>query len=177
MNRKIIAAVCIVGTMGIGALAFAEGGEILNTMETVTFAVSCGDGTLDWGLVGQHALISKTDDSQYCSNDSVGTSVDWQFKGEDMTGPGGTMALETHTDYPVLNAYTLGLTPDADATGRTMSEMLILSKTLQPPVGTMPPFAPGEILSFDQRLITATSITIGGEFSGKIYISATKSAL
>ena len=176
MNAKrTIAVLSLISIFGVSCLAFADDAEILMTVSTVGMSVECGDGSIAWGTLLQGTLTQKTDETQWCTNNSVGYGIDWQFKSQDMTNEtGGTLALETHSGYPTGNGFTIALTPKTGLAlpNRTLNEMLILSKTFQPPQGTLAKFLPGEIINFDQRFIMANKVTVFGEFSNKIYITA-----
>jgi len=176
MNAKrTIAVLSLISIFGVSCLAFADDAEILMTVSTVGMSVECGNGSIAWRTLLQGTLTQKTDSTQHCKNNSVGYGIDWQFKSEDLTnGTGGTLALETHSGYPTGNGFTIALTPKTGLAlpNRTLNEMLILSKTFQPPQGTLAKFLPGEIINFDQRFIMGNVITVFGEFSNKIYITA-----
>ena len=180
---KIIACLSLISIFGVSCLAFADDAKILMTVSTVGMSVECGsDKSIAWGTVLQDTPpIYKTDDTQYCTNNSVGYGIDSQFRSEDMTNrTGGTLALETHAGFPEGNGFTIALTPKLGLTlpNRTLTDingvnnMLILSKTFRPPEGTMAKFLPGQIVNFNQRFIMGNVITVFGEFSNKIYITA-----
>jgi len=190
MNAKrTIAVLSLISIFGVSCLAFADEAEILMTVSTVSMSVECGNGSIAWGTLLQGTLTQKTDSTQHCKNNSVGYGIDWQFRSEDMTnGTGGTLALAldpVNTDlgfggYPAENGFTIALTPKLGLTlpNRTLTDInghndiLILSKTFQPPQGTLAKFLPGEIINFDQRFIMANKVTVFGKFSNKIYITA-----
>ena len=190
MNAKrTIAVLSLISIFGIAGLSFADDAEILMTVSTVGMSVECGDGSIAWGTLLQGTLTQKTDSTQHCKNNSVGYGIDWQFRSEDMTnGTGGTLALALDPvkpdlgfgGYPEGNGFTIALTPKLGLSlpDRTLTDIngvnniLILSKTFQPPEGTMAKFLPGQIIHFNQRFIMGKIITVFGKFSNKIYITA-----
>ena len=181
MNAKrTIAVLSLISIFGVSCLAFADDAEILMTVSTVGMSVECGDGSIAWGTLLQGTLTQKTDETQWCTNNSVGYGIDWQFKSQDMTNrTGGTLALETHAGFPEGNGFTIALTPKTglELPNRTLNEMLILSKTFQPPQGTMAKFLPGQIVNFNQRFIMGKIITVFGDFSGRIFVTALGTSL
>ena len=191
---KIIACLSLISIFGIAGLSFADDAEILMTVSTVGMSVECGDGSIAWGTLLQGTLTQKTDETQWCTNNSVGYGIDWQFKSQDMTNEtGGTLALALDPvkpelgfgGYPEGNGFTIALTPKLGLTlpNRTLTDingvnnMLILSKTFRPPEGTMAKFLPGQIIHFNQRFIMGKIITVFGDFSGRIFVTALGTSL